>query len=141
MKTATLDRSVEPTTANSVATMTVTAPTMHPSGPTDTSTKKTAVLVGLCFLAATFTFAFGNALIRSHFSSATAHNALVAGVFLLGCCGLSVAANGAAMRRVLSPHTPIRSRAYFVLRVTECFTLLAVGVYFLTSHAQWNAYV
>ena len=62
-------------------------------------------------------------------------------MFLLGCCGLAVAANGTAMRRILTPHTPIRSRAYFVLRVTECLTLVAVGVYFLTSHAQWNAYV
>ena len=62
-------------------------------------------------------------------------------MFLLGCCGLAVAANGAAMRRILTPHTPIRSRAYFVLRVTECLTLVAVGVYFLTSHTQWDAYV
>jgi hypothetical protein len=139
MKTATLDRSVELTTATSVAT--VTAPTMQQSGPPDTSTRKTAVLVGLCFLAATFTFAIGNALIRSYFSSATAHNALIPGVFLLACCGLAVAANGAAMRRILTPHTPIRSRAYFVLRVTECLTLVAVGAYFLTSHAQWDAYV
>src|ERR1019366_16044 len=121
MKTATLDRSVEPTTAPSVAT--VPAPPRDLSGPPDTSTRKTAVLVGLCFLAATFTFAIGNALIRSYFSSATAHNTLIAGVFLLGCCGLAVAANGAAMRRILTPHTPIRSRAYFVLRVTECLTL------------------
>ena len=84
----------------------------------------------------------GNALIHSYFSSATAHNAtLIAGVFLLGCCGLAVAANGAAMRRILTPHTPIRSQAYFVLRVTECLTLVAVGVYFLTSHTQWDAYV
>jgi hypothetical protein len=45
------------------------------------------------------------------------------------------------MRRILSPLTPIRSRAYFALRVTECLTLVAVGVYFLTGHAQWNAYV
>ena len=134
MKTATLDRSREQTPAASVAAM--AAPT-----PTTTSVSKTAVLVGLCFLAATFTFAIGNALIRSYFSSATAHNALIVGVFLLGCCGLAVAANGAAMRRILTPYTPIRSRAYFVLRMTECLTLVAVGVYFLTSHAQWNAYV
>jgi hypothetical protein len=138
MKTATIERSMELTNATSLAT--VTAPTLQQSGPTDTTTRKTAVLVGLCFLAATFTFAIGNALIRSYFSSAT-HNALIAGVFLLGCCGLAVAANGAAMRRVLSQHAPIRSRAYFVLRVTECLTLVAVGAYFLTSHAQWNAYV
>jgi hypothetical protein len=134
MTTATLDRSTEKAPGTSVAA--VAAPT-----PTTTSVNKTAVLVGLCFLTATFTFAIGNALIRSYFSSATAHNGLIAGVFLLGCCGLTVAANGGAMRRILMPHTPIRSRAYFVLRVTECLTLVAVGVYFLTSHVQWNAYV
>jgi hypothetical protein len=110
--------------------------------PTTSSTKKTAVLVGLFFLAATFTFAIGNALINSYFSSATPHIAgRIAGVLLLGCCALVVAANGTAMRRILSPLAPIRSRAYFALRVTECLTLVAVGVYFLTGHAQWNAYV
>jgi len=35
----------------------------------------------------------------------------------------------------------VRSRAYLVLRVTECLTLVAVGLFFLTSHAQWDAYV
>jgi hypothetical protein len=134
VKTATLDRSMDQTPATSMAAKAAPAPTR-------TSVSKTAVLVGLCFLTATFTFAIGNALIRSYFLSANAHNALIAGVFLLGCCGISVAANGAAMRRVLSPHTPIRSRAYLVLRVMECLTLLAVGVYFLASHARWNAYV
>ena len=134
MKTATLDRSIEHTAVASGAAM--AAPT-----PTKTSVSKTAVLVGLLFLTATFTFAIGNVLIRSYFSNATAHNGLIAGVFLLGCCGLTVAANGVAMRRILMADTPIRSRAYFVLRVTECLTLVAVGVYFLTSHAQWDAYV
>ncbi len=135
MKTATLDRSMQQTHARTVAAK--ASPT-----PSATPARKTAVLVGLCFLIATFTFAIGNALIHSYFSSATAQNsALIAGVFLLGCCGLAVATNGAAMRRVLTPYAPIRSQAYFVLRVTECLTLAAVGVYFLTSHAQWNAYV
>ncbi len=103
--------------------------------------ERAAILVGLCFLTATFTFAIANALIHSYFSSATAHDGLIAGVFLLGCCGLAVAANGAAMRPILKPYTPIRSQAYYVLRVTECLTLVSVGAYFLTSHAQWNAYV
>ena len=134
MNTATPDRSMEQTPATSVTAM--AAPT-----PTPTSVTKPAVLVGFCFLAATVTFAIGNALIRSYLSSATAHGALVAGVFLLGCCGLAVAANGAAMRRILAPQTPIRSHAYFGLRVTECFTLVAVGVYFLTNNAQWDAYM
>ena len=48
---------------------------------------------------------------------------------------------GAAMRRILMSYAPIHSRAYFALRATECLTLLAVGAYFLTSQAQWNAYV
>lgn len=105
-----------------------------------TYTKKTAVLVGLCFLAATFTFAIGNALIHSYFSSAPVYSALIAGVILLGCCGLSVAANGRAMQRVLDAYTDSLA-VYFVLRVTECLTLFAVGLYLLTSRAPWNAYV
>jgi Domain of unknown function (DUF4386) len=119
----------------------VTVQTLEQAAPAAESTKKTAVLVGLCFLSATFTFALGNALIRSYFSSTTAPHALLVGVSLLGFCGISVAANGAAMQHVLLPRTPIRSRAYFALRVTECLTLLAVGIYFLASHTQWNGYV
>ena len=135
MNNATLDRSMEETPGTSVAAM--AAPRS-----TTASVSKTAVLVGSAFLFATFTFAIGNALIHSYFSSVTAHDAtLVAGVFLLGCCGLAVLANGAAMRPILTPHAPIRSRAYLDLRVAECLTLVAVGVYFLTRHAQWNAYV
>ena len=136
MKTATLDRSqsLEQAPAASVAAM--AAPT-----PTTTSVSKTAVNVGLFFLTATFTFAIGNALIRSYFSSATAHTALIVGAFLLACCGLAVAANGAAMRRTLTPYTPVRSRAYVVLRMAECLTLVAVGMYFLTGHGRWDAYV
>ena len=45
------------------------------------------------------------------------------------------------MRRVLMPYTPARARAYFDLRMTECLTLLAVGVYFLTGQGPWDAYV
>ncbi len=135
MKTATLDRSMQEAPGPRVAVM--VAPT-----PTRTSVNKTAVIVGLCFLTAAFTFAIANALIHSYFSSATAHDGLIVGVFLLGCCGLVVAANGVAMRPILKAYTPIRSQAYFVSRVTECLTLVAVGAYFLTSHAApWNAYV
>jgi hypothetical protein len=96
----------------------------------------------MCFLAATFTFAIGNALIHSYFSSAAPHQViLVAGVLLLGCCGLAVVTNGSSMRRILATHTPMPSRAYFALRVIECLTLAAVAVYFSTTHVQWDAYV
>ncbi len=55
------------------------------------------MLVGLCFLVATFTFAIGSALIHSHFSSGTSRDGtLVAGVFLLACTGLAVVTNGLA---------------------------------------------
>jgi hypothetical protein len=130
MRTATLDQTL------ATASSAVAAP-----APTRTTVRTTGVVVGLCFLAATFTFAIGNALIRSSFSPTTGHGALVAGVFLLGCCGLAVAANGAAMRKLLTPRAPFRSRAYFVLRVGECLTLVTVGAYLLASHAQGNAYV
>jgi hypothetical protein len=134
MTTATFDRSMGQTPATSVATK--AAPK-----PTNASTSRTAVLVGLCFLIATFSFAIGNALIRSSFSSTTAHSGLMAGVFLLGCCSVAVAANGVATRRVLAPYTPLRSRAYSALRAAECLTLLAVGAYFMTSHGEWNGSV
>ena len=110
-------------------------------GPTTTSTRKTGVLVGLLFFAATFTFAIGNALIRSYFSSATSHKGILIACLCLFGCGVAVATNGLAMRPVLAPHAPIRSQAYRFLRLAECLTLMAVGVYFLTGHARWDAYV
>ena len=94
METATLDRPMQQTPSSS-------GPAQAAPTSTTTSVSKTAVLVGLCFLTATFTFAIGNALIHSYFSSATSHGARIAGVFLLGVDGLAVMANGLAMRRVL----------------------------------------
>ena len=138
MTTATLDRSMGRRLATTEA-MAITP--ARQSAPTGEPTRKTGVLVGLCFLAATFTFAIGNSLIHSYFSSATSHKGiLIAGLCLFGC-GVAVATNGLAMRRVLAAHAPIRSQAYRVLRLAECLTLMAVGVYFLTGHARWDAYV
>jgi len=104
METATLDRPMQQTPASS-------GPAKAAPTSTTTSVSKTSVLVGLCFLTATFTFAIGNALIRSYFSSATAHIALIAGVSLLGCCGLAVAANAdqPLLRAVHQAHPDDRS--------------------------------
>ncbi len=133
MTTATLDRSMELTPATSETS---------PRTQKRASTRKTAVLVGLLFLTATFTFGIGNALIHSYFLGTSSHNrTLIGGVFLLVCDGLAVAVNGLAMRRILTPHSPIRSRLYCFLRAAECLTVVAVGAYFLTSHAQWGGYV
>ena len=73
MRTATLDQLMRQTAETSVAV--IADSTTSERGPTTTSARKTAVLVGLCFLTATFAFAIGNALIHSYFSSATAHSA------------------------------------------------------------------
>src|SRR5450631_2282962 len=100
MWAGTLDQPMEQTPETSVTV--IADSTTFDSGPSTTSARKTAVLVGLCFLAATFTFAIGNALLHSYFSSATAHHAPIAGVLLLGCCGVAVATNGAAMPRILT---------------------------------------
>lgn len=104
-------------------------------------TRTAGVLVGLAFLVATFTFAIGNSLIHSHFSSATSHQGILIGALCLFGCGTAVAANGLTMRRVLAPHAPTRSQAYRFLRLAECMTLVAVGLYFLTGHGRWDAYV
>ena len=83
----------------------------------------------------------GNALIHSHFSSVASHKGiLIGGLFLFGC-GVAVATNGLTMRPVLAPHAPLRSQAYRFLRLAECLTLVAAGVYFLTGHGRWDAYV
>jgi hypothetical protein len=121
------------------ASVTVTA---ERSAPRAAATRKTGVLVGLYFLVATFTFAIGNALIHSYFFSASSHKGtLIGGGLCLFGCSVAVASNGLTMRRVLAPHAPIRSLAYCYLRLAECLTLVAVGVYFLTGHARWDAYV
>jgi hypothetical protein len=106
------------------------------------SAKRISILVGLLFLAATFTFAAGNSLIHSHFSNANAHNrTLIAGLLLLGATALAVVVNGVAMHRVLSPHAPLRSHAYVALRTAECLTIVAIILYFLTSRTRWDAYL
>lgn len=133
MTAATLNRSMGTTLTRSVAAVPV---------PITAASRKTAALVGLCFLTATCTFAIGNALIHSYFSSATSHQGiLVVGLILLVCDGLAVAANGLAMRPILTPRAPIRANAYLLLRVAECLTVAAIGAYFLMSHARWDAYV
>ena len=107
MTPATLNGSMGQTHSRSVAIVTV---------PTTAPARKSAVLVGLFFLTATFTFAIGNAFIHSYFSTATSHQGiLVIGLILLVCDGLAVAANGLAMRPILTPHARVRARAYLLV--------------------------
>jgi hypothetical protein len=103
--------------------------------------RRTAVLVGLLFLSFTVSFFIGNTLIHSYFSSAAKPaGTLISGVLLIGLSGLADAAVGLAMRPVLRPCAPVRSQAYFILRVAEGLAVLAACAYFLTSRSHWNDY-
>lgn len=140
MNTALLNESTDQAPEMSPAT--VAAIAVRGSRPRPISIRKSSLVVGACFLAATFSFAIGNALIHSYFFSSITHSAvLVAGVFLLGCGGLAVATNGVVTRRILAPYTRSASRTYVALRMIECLTIVAVAVYFATVRVQWDAYV
>jgi hypothetical protein len=139
MTTTSLDRSMSGSVTTTRAAVTGSA---ERNAPRAAATRKTGVFVGVLFLVATLTFAIGNALIHSYFFSATSpEGTLIGGGLCLFGCGVAVASNGRTMRRVLAPHAPIRSQAYGLLRLAECLTLTAVGVYFLTGHARWDEYV
>ena len=105
------------------------------------SRRKIEVLVGLLFLWCTITFAIGNMLIKSYFSGGhPGSGTLVAGVLLEACTGFAVAGIGVAVRSLLRPHGPRLPAAYLVFRVLEGAAILAVGVYFVASRAQWRDY-
>jgi len=99
------------------------------------------VVVGVLFLSFTVTFFIGNTLIHSYFSNAAKPaGTLITGVLLIGLSGLADAAVGLAMRPVLRPCAPVRSQAYFIVRVAEGLAVLAACAYFLTSRSHWNDY-
>lgn len=139
MKASIPDRSGGPSSSNPLDFQ--STPSLHQNGETTASSKQTAVLVGAMFLTATVTFAIGTARINSYFSSAHLHNSTLAvGALFLLFDGLAVAVNGLAMRPVLAPYAPNRSRTYLLLRLLEFLAVVAIGVYFLSSHSKWSAY-
>lgn len=124
MKTATLDRSMEPTTATSAAT--ATAPALRPSGPTNTSTRKTAVLVGLLFLVATVTFSTADRLIAGvltrpdYLAGASAHTtALAIGALLALIEGPATVVIGCLLYPLLKRQSEPLARAFVGFRVAE----------------------
>ena len=105
------------------------------------SRRKIEVLVGLLFLWCTITFAIGNMLIKSYFSGGhPGSGTLVAGVLLEACTGFAVVGIGVAVRALLRPQGPRLPAAYLVFRVLEGAAILAIGVYFVASRAQWRDY-
>src|ERR1035438_8779648 len=139
VKESSPDRSVDPASSTGAGFRSTSS--SHQGGETTASTKGTAVLVGAMFLTATVTFAIGTARVNSYFSSARLHTSTLAvGALFLFFDGLAVAVNGLAMRPILAPGAPNRSRTYLLLRLLEFLTVVAIGVYFLSSHSKWSAY-
>lgn len=111
----------------------VNAPTMQQSGPTTTSTRKTAVLVGLLFLTATVAFIIANALItgvlgRPDFlaGASTDVNALATGaLFVFG--QFAVVGIAVLLFPLLKRHGEPLALAHVGFRVTE----LAASLFYL----------
>jgi Domain of unknown function (DUF4386) len=103
------------------------------------SDRKTAIVVGALFLSSTATFAVGSLLITAFFSGSSPTTLLVIGVLLEIYTGLAVAGIGFAMLPLLNQHQPL-ARAYLGLRVLECLTIIAFGIYMLITHQQIQNY-
>ena len=139
MKTATLGRPAEPAPATRTSRGSLRQQPADREQPV--ARRKIEVLAGLLFLACTIMFAIGNLLIKSYFSAGhPGSGTLVAGVLLEACTGFAVVGIGIAVRALLRPHGPRLSTAYLVFRVLEGTAILAVGVYFVASRAQWRDY-
>lgn len=110
---------------------TVTAPTMQQSGPTTTSTRKTAVLVGLLFLTATVTFFIADALIigvldrPDYLTGASADaTALTTGALLAFVDGIAIVGIAVLLFPLLKRHSEPLALAYVGFRVAELAAIL-----------------
>jgi hypothetical protein len=103
--------------------------------------RQIAVLVGLLFLSSTVSFAVGNSLIRNYFSG-TAHedSKLLLRVLLESYTGVAVAAIGLILLPVLKPYGRNLATAYLALRAVECFVIVAIGIYFISSKTGFANY-
>jgi hypothetical protein len=101
------------------------------------STRKTAVLVGVLFLAATMTFMTGSGLIRSFFTDENPNQtALVIGALLEIACGLAVAGIGVLMFPILKMFNKGLALGYVVFRMIECAIIVAGGIYVVSLLRQ-----
>ena len=97
------------------------------------STRKTTVLVGVLFLAATMTFMTGSGLIRSFFTDENPNQtALVIGALLETACGLAVAGIGVLMFPILKMFNKGLALGYVVFRMIECAIIVAGGIYMVS---------
>jgi hypothetical protein len=103
--------------------------------------RKTAVLVGVLFLAATATFAIGGGLITSYFSGEGGETSTLAtGVLFEALSAIAVAAIGVAMWPIFRRYSEGLGRGYMVLRIGEALMIISAGVYMLATKNDFNHY-
>lgn len=119
------DRAVIPPQTN------VTAPTVQQSGSSTTSTRRTAVLVGLLFLTATVTFLIADALIidvmdrPDYLAGASAQaNALTTAALLAFVDGVAIVGIAVLLFPLLKRHSEPLALAYVGFRLAELAAIL-----------------
>jgi hypothetical protein len=107
------------------------------------SRRKIAITVGVLFFVQMATAMAGISLIQAFVDGNSARAPLTAGVLLMICSGLAVAAIGLLMYQVLKDVNQKVARWYPVLRITEFAVSTACGVYLLIqlqvvpNHLLW----
>jgi len=107
--------------------------------------RKTAVLVGVLFLAATATFAIGSGLVTSYFSGDSGQpSTLATGVLFEALSAVAVAAIGILMWPIFRRYSPRLGGGYAALRIGEALMIISAGIYMLTTKndfAHYDAFI
>lgn len=98
--------------------------------------RKTALLVGILFLSSTATFAIGSSQLDVYFSGSHPITLLLTALALQVYTGLAVAGIGVALLPLLQRQNPQLARAYLVLRVLECSTIIAICAFMVLTKRQ-----
>ena len=99
--------------------------------------RKTAVLVGVLFLAATATFAIGGGLITSYFSGEGGETSTLAtGVLFEALSAIAVAAIGVLMWPIFRRYSTRLGGGYAALRIGEALMIISAGKPMIGSIAQ-----
>jgi len=104
------------------------------------STRRTAVFVGVLFLAATITFMTGSSLVRSFFADTQPNpTSLIIGALFEIACGLAVTGIGVLMLPILQTFNRGLALGYVGFRIVECAIIVAGGIYMVSlSSPIWK---
>ena len=107
--------------------------------------RKTAVLVGALFLAATATFAIGSGLVTSYFAGDSGQTStLSTGVLFEALSAIAVAAIGVLMWPIFRRYSTRLGGGYAALRIGEALMIISAGIYMLTTKndfAHYDAFI